>query len=75
MNTEDTFTRTVEDAAAFEAPADCWGDVGAASGPLYISLVVEAEARGYSRGPLSLVWASSVAGQRAAATLRRSGAR
>lgn len=63
------------DAAAFEAPADCWGDVGAASGPLYISLVVEAEARGYSRGPLSLVWASSVAGQRAAATLRRSGAR
>lgn len=61
------------DAAKFEAPADCWGDVGAASGPLYVGLVVEAEARGYARGPLSLIWASSAMGQRAAAVLRRPG--
>lgn len=62
-----------KDAADFEAPADCWGDVGAASGPLYASLVVEAEARGYAKGPLSLIWASSEAGQRSSAILRRSG--
>jgi 3-oxoacyl-[acyl-carrier-protein] synthase-1 len=63
-----------KDAAAFEAPADCWGDVGAASGPLYVSLVVEAQARGYGTGQLSLLWASSESGRRAAAILRRSGA-
>src|SRR5690606_29155356 len=62
-----------KNAAAFEAPADCWGDVGAASGPLYVSLVVEAEARDYARGPLSLIWASSEGGRRAAAIFRRWG--
>ena len=61
------------DAADFEAPADCWGDVGAASGPVYAGLVVEAEARGYAKGPLSLIWASSEAGQRSAAILCRPG--
>lgn len=60
-------------AADFEAPADCWGDVGAASGPLYAALVVEAEARGYAKGPLSLIWAGSERGQRSAAILRRAG--
>jgi 3-oxoacyl-[acyl-carrier-protein] synthase-1 len=64
-------TGLFRDAGDFEAPADCWGDVGAASGPLYVAMVAEAEARGYSKGPLSLIWASSVAGQRAAAILRR----
>ncbi|WP_287191227.1 beta-ketoacyl synthase N-terminal-like domain-containing protein [Mesorhizobium sp.] len=57
------------DAADFETPADCWGDVGAASGPLYVSLVTEAEARGYQKGPLSLIWASSENGARAAVLL------
>lgn len=59
------------DAADFMAPADCWGDVGAASGPLGVALVAEAAARGYAKGPLSLIWASSAAGQRAAAILRQ----
>ncbi len=63
-----------KNAAKFEAPADCWGDVGAASGPLYVSLVVEAEASGYAEGQLSLIWASSEGGRRAAAILRRWGA-
>lgn len=54
-----------KDAADFETPADCWGDVGAASGPLFVSLVTEAEARGYQPGPLSLIWASSENGARA----------
>lgn len=58
-----------KDAADFETPADCWGDVGAASGPLYVGLVAEAEARSYRKGPLSLIWASSENGARAAALL------
>lgn len=59
-----------KDAANFETPADCWGDVGAASGPLFAGLVIEAERRNYSKGPLSLIWASSEDGSRAAALLR-----
>lgn len=62
-----------KNAAAFEAPADCWGDVGAASGPLYVSLVAAAGERGYAKGPLSLIWASSEGGQRAAAILKQCG--
>jgi 3-oxoacyl-[acyl-carrier-protein] synthase-1 len=62
----------LQNAAAFESPADCWGDVGAASGPLYVSLAIEAEQRGYSKGPLSLIWASSESGWRGAALLRES---
>lgn len=59
-----------KDAADFETPADCWGDVGAASGPLFVGLVVEAQRRKYSKGLLSLIWASSENGSRAAALLR-----
>ncbi|MER8461523.1 beta-ketoacyl synthase N-terminal-like domain-containing protein [Mesorhizobium sp. M1396] len=58
-----------KDAADFETPADCWGDVGAASGPLFVSLITEAEARNYQNGPLSLIWASSEKGSRAAVLL------
>lgn len=57
------------DAADFETPADCWGDVGAASGPLFVSLITEAEARNYQDAPLSLIWASSENGARAAVLL------
>lgn len=63
--------RRFRDAADFETPADCWGDVGAASGPLFVALVSEAYARGYAKGPLSVVWASSEGGARAAALLRQ----
>jgi 3-oxoacyl-[acyl-carrier-protein] synthase-1 len=59
------------DAADFEAPADCWGDLGAASGPLFACLATEAETRGYAKGSHTLVWASSEGGQRGAALLRR----
>lgn len=58
-----------KDAADFETPADCWGDVGAASGPLFISLVTEAEARNYQNAPLSLIWAGSENGSRVAVLL------
>ncbi len=56
-------------ATDFRAPADCWGDVGAASGLLGVTLAAAAGRKGYARGPLSLVWASSEPGERAAVLL------
>ena len=58
------------DPSQFRAPADCWGDVGAASGPLGCVLAWAAGVRGYAEGPYSLIWASSEGGRRAAALLR-----
>src|SRR5262249_58020185 len=55
------------------SPANCWGDVGAASGPLFAMLVCQAIARGYARGSRTLLWASSEGGQRAAAQLEAVG--
>ena len=43
---------------AFEHPADCFGDVGAAMGPLLIALADETLRAGHRQGP-ALVWASS----------------
>jgi 3-oxoacyl-[acyl-carrier-protein] synthase-1 len=58
-----------DDPTAYVAPADAWGDVGAASGPLFAMLACEAAARGYAAGPTTLAWASSESGLRAAAVL------
>ena len=52
-------------------PADCWGDVGAASGPLFAALAIASWARGYAKGPRSLLWAGSESGYRAAAVLEQ----
>jgi 3-oxoacyl-[acyl-carrier-protein] synthase I len=54
----------------FEAPADCWGDVGAASGPLFVSLSAIAHRKGYAKGSITMAWASSESGERAAALLQ-----
>jgi 3-oxoacyl-[acyl-carrier-protein] synthase I len=62
------------DAADFQAPADCWGDVGAASGPLFLNVSTVAYAKGYSRGTRTLAWTSSEGGERAAAVLDYVGA-
>ena len=51
------------------SPADCWGDVGAASGPLFASLAVAARQRGYANGPHPLLWAGSESGHRVAVLL------
>jgi 3-oxoacyl-[acyl-carrier-protein] synthase-1 len=51
-------------------PADCWGDVGAASVPLGIILACAASAKRYSNGSHSLVWASSESGERGAALIQ-----
>lgn len=57
------------DPAAFLSPAECWGDMGAASGPLFAMLACRAAAKRYARGPRTLLWASSEAGLRAAVVL------
>lgn len=55
------------DSSDYMAPADCWGDVGAASGPLFINLVIAAAEKGYAKGTHTLLWTSSEAGDRTAA--------
>jgi 3-oxoacyl-[acyl-carrier-protein] synthase-1 len=58
-----------DDPSAYRSPADCWGDMGAASGPLFAMIACQAAARGYAKGPRSMLWASSERGLRAAAVL------
>jgi 3-oxoacyl-[acyl-carrier-protein] synthase-1 len=52
-------------ASDFTAPADCWGDVSAATMPLTMSLACVAAKKGYASGPYSFLWASSESGERA----------
>lgn len=54
----------------YVAPVDCWGDVGAATGPLLCNLAVQSWARQYALGPRALIWAGSEAGLRGAAVLQ-----
>ena len=61
--------RCFDNPAAYLSPADCWGDMGAASGPLFVMLACEARTRGYAKGPRTLAWAGSESGCRAAALL------
>lgn len=58
-----------DDPTGYRSPAECWGDMGAASGPLLAMLVCEAYVRGYSQGPRAMLWASSEGGRRGAAVL------
>lgn len=57
-------------ATDFVAPADCWGDIGAAGAPLHIALGAISHRKRYGKGPLSMVWASSETGERGAAVIR-----
>lgn len=57
-------------ASEFVAPADCWGDVGAASAPLHMALAMIAHRKHYARGPLSMAWGSSESGERGAVLVR-----
>jgi len=47
------------DAGSFNAAAECWGDVGAASVPLQVALATSAWARNYAKGSNVLCWSSS----------------
>jgi 3-oxoacyl-[acyl-carrier-protein] synthase-1 len=58
-----------DDPTGYLSPADCWGDVGAASGPLFAMLACEAASRGVATGPRTMIWASSEGGLRGAALL------
>lgn len=61
-----------DDPGSFTAAAECWGDVGAASGPLALALPLAAWARGYAKGTVNLAWCSSASGPlRGAALLRQ----
>lgn len=51
------------------APVNCWGDLGAASAPLLISLATESGRKGYAPGPFSLIFTSSLGTSRAGAVL------
>ena len=55
------------DPGDYLAPADCWGDVGAASGPLCLMLTVAAAQKGYARGTHTLLLTSSESTERTAA--------
>jgi len=60
-----------EDAGSFTAAAECWGDVGAASGLLAMTLPLAAWSRRYAKGRVTLAWGSSGAAPvRAAALIR-----
>lgn len=54
-----------EEPLRMEHPADCFGDPGAALGPVMIGLATVGMQKGYLKGP-SLVWCSSDREQRAA---------
>jgi len=65
LRTQEAFV----DAHDYLCPADCWGDVGAACGPLFVALAVAATQRGYAKGPRPLLWAGSESGYRSAVLL------
>jgi len=62
MRTQGTFVNAND----YLCPADCWGDVGAASGPLYLALAAVAQSRGYAKGGHAALWAGSDSGYRSA---------
>jgi 3-oxoacyl-[acyl-carrier-protein] synthase-1 len=69
LRTKDRF----RSASDFIAPADCWGDVGAAGVFLHMALAVISHRKRYGKGPLSMVCASSEPGERGAAVIRALG--
>ncbi|HEY0134825.1 MAG TPA: beta-ketoacyl synthase N-terminal-like domain-containing protein [Nannocystis sp.] len=52
----------LERADSFVAPAECWGDVGAATAPLLLGLAVAAARRGHAAGTHSLLTTSAGGG-------------
>jgi 3-oxoacyl-[acyl-carrier-protein] synthase-1 len=52
------------DPSAFDTPATCWGDVGAAAGPLFLVLSDAAARKGYNCGPVTVAFTSSESGER-----------
>jgi 3-oxoacyl-[acyl-carrier-protein] synthase-1 len=65
MRTGESF----ESGSDFVAPADVWGDVAAANGPLFVGLAAIANTKGYANGGYALAWSSSESGERVAALI------
>jgi len=57
------------DPGQLATPAECWGDVGAASGPLLAMLAIVGARKGYARSGHALVWTSAMVAERTAALL------
>ena len=69
LRTKESF----ESASDFTAPADCWGDVAAAGGPLHLALATVAGSKGYGKGPFAFAWGSAEQGERAATLIATAG--
>jgi 3-oxoacyl-[acyl-carrier-protein] synthase I len=65
LRTKDAFVS----ASDFVAPADCWGDVSAATIPLTMALSTIAARKAYAKGRYAFLWCSSESGERGAALL------
>ena len=61
--------RLFADDLRVEHPVDCFGDPGAALGPLMLAVIAAGLTRGWLRGP-AVVWCASDGPERAAAVLR-----
>jgi 3-oxoacyl-[acyl-carrier-protein] synthase-1 len=60
-----------EDTLALWHPADCIGDVGAASGVVLATVTARAFQRGYAPAERALLWASSDGGDRASVVVKK----
>jgi 3-oxoacyl-[acyl-carrier-protein] synthase-1 len=58
------------DPTDLQTPAQSWGDVGAASGPLFAILALAAAARGYSQGSTTLLWTNAMVAERSSAIIK-----
>jgi 3-oxoacyl-[acyl-carrier-protein] synthase-1 len=65
------FVDMLEDPSAFVTPAESWGDIGAASGPLFVNVSLSGPFLGYDQGTLFLLSTSSEGGERSAALIER----
>jgi 3-oxoacyl-[acyl-carrier-protein] synthase-1 len=59
----------------FVTPADCCGDMCAASVPVGVALSTIASLKAYAKGPFAFHWASSDSGERGGALLKSAGRR
>ncbi len=59
-----------KDVNDFIAPFACWGDIGAATAPVFISLIVESNRKKYAKGPYNLITTSSLGKSRACALFK-----
>jgi 3-oxoacyl-[acyl-carrier-protein] synthase-1 len=57
------------DPGQLTTPAECWGDVGAASGPLLAMVAIVGARKGYARDGHALLWTTAMVAERTSALL------